>query len=66
MDVTCLAVDRKGVLYAGTSPNGKIYKISAQGKAEEFFNPNEKYIWSLLRRGGRQPAGRGRRERRDL
>ncbi len=48
MDVTCLAVDRKGVLYAGTSPNGKIYKISAQGKPEEFFNPNEKYIWSLL------------------
>jgi hypothetical protein len=48
MDVTCLAVDRKGVLYAGTSPNGKIYKISAAGKAEEFFNPNEKYIWSLF------------------
>ena len=48
MDVTCLAVDRKGVLYAGTSPNGKIYKITAQGKPEEFFNPNEKYIWSLF------------------
>jgi len=48
MDVTCLAVDRKGVLYAGTSPNGKIYKITAPGKPEEFFNPNEKYIWSLF------------------
>ena len=48
MDVTCLAVDRKGVLYAGTSPNGKIYKITAKGKAEEFFDPSEKYVWNLF------------------
>lgn len=48
MDVTCLALDRKGVLYASTSPNGRIYKITASGKSEEFFNPAEKYIWDLL------------------
>ena len=48
LDVTCLAVDKKGVLYAGTSPNGKIYKIAAAGKGAEFFNPAERYIWDLL------------------
>ena len=48
MDVTCLALDRKGVLYASTSPNGRIYKITGSGKGEEFFNPAEKYIWDLL------------------
>jgi len=48
MDVTCLALDRKGGLYAGTSPNGKIYKITAPGKGEEFFNPAERYVWDLL------------------
>jgi hypothetical protein len=48
MDVTGLALDRKGVLYASTSPNGRIYKITGSGKGEEFFNPAEKYIWDLL------------------
>jgi sugar lactone lactonase YvrE len=48
MDVTCLALDRKGVLYASTSPNGRIYRITGSGKGEEFFNPAEKYIWDLL------------------
>jgi outer membrane protein assembly factor BamB len=48
MDVTSLALDRKGVLYASTSPNGRIYKITGSGKGEEFFNPAEKYIWDLL------------------
>ncbi len=48
MDVTCLALDKKGVLYAATSPNGRIYKIAGSGKGEEFFNPAEKYIWDLL------------------
>jgi hypothetical protein len=48
MDVTCLALDRKGVLFASTSPNGRIYKIMGSGKGEEFFNPAEKYIWDLL------------------
>jgi hypothetical protein len=48
MDVTCLALDRKGVLYAGTSPNGKIYKITAKGQGTVFFDPAERYLWDLL------------------
>lgn len=47
MDVTCLALDVKGILYAGTSPNGKVYKVSGPGKAEVFFDPSERYVWSL-------------------
>ena len=48
MDVFCLAQDKKGNLYAGTSPNGKIYKITEKGKGSAFFNPREKYIWDLI------------------
>lgn len=47
MDITCLAMDKKGLLYAGTSPNGRIYKIEEKGKADQFFKPGEKYIWDI-------------------
>ena len=33
-------------MYAGTSPNGKVYRIR-NGAAEEYFTPDAKYIWSL-------------------
>ena len=42
-----LAIGKSGELYAGTSPDGKVYRISANGTAEIFFEPKEKYIWSL-------------------
>ena len=48
MDVYCLARDKRGNLYAGTSPNGKVWKITDKGKGDIFFNPREKYIWDLL------------------
>jgi hypothetical protein len=35
------------VLYAGTSPDGKVYRITSDGKAEVYFTPPDKYIWSL-------------------
>jgi len=47
LDVMALAVDSKGDLYAGTSPDGKVYKIE-NGTAKEFFDPKTKYIWSLV------------------
>src|SRR5437588_1822178 len=38
-----------GALYAGTSPNGKIYRIDPDsGKGEPFFDPKQAYIWDLL------------------
>ena len=48
LDVTALVVGRDGVLYAGTSPDGKVYRIGADGRAAvEYFDPTDKYIWSL-------------------
>ncbi|MFZ5927895.1 MAG: SMP-30/gluconolactonase/LRE family protein [Acidobacteriota bacterium] len=46
-EVFALALGAKGVLLAGSSPDGKVWKIE-NGKAAEFFDPGEKYIWALV------------------
>ena len=39
---------RDGALYAGTSPNGKVYRVDPEsGKSSVFFDPKQDYIWSL-------------------
>ena len=43
-----LAAAPDGGLYVGTSPDGKIYKVEADGSATTFFDPEEKYIWALV------------------
>lgn len=48
--VFALWADPDGTLFAGTSPNGKVYRIAA-GKAEVFFEPKETYVWALARGG---------------
>jgi len=45
-EVFALAVDPEGTLYAGASPDGKVYRIR-NGKAAEYFSPGAKYIWAL-------------------
>jgi hypothetical protein len=45
-EVFAITVGRDGAVYAGTSPDGKVYRI-ASGKAEEYFAPKARYIWSL-------------------
>ena len=45
-EVFAVAVDAKGVLFAATSPDGKVYRIE-NGKADEYFAPQARYIWSL-------------------
>ena len=45
LDVTAL-VAKDGVVYAGL-PDGKVYRITPDGKAEVYFDPDDKYIWSL-------------------
>src|SRR5208282_3580577 len=32
----------------GTSPDGKVYKVSASGEKIVFFDPKTKYIWDLV------------------
>jgi hypothetical protein len=52
-EVFAVWVDPDGTVFAGTSPNGKVYRI-ARGKdgawkSEVFFAPGETYIWALAR-----------------
>jgi len=46
--VFALWADADGTLFAGTSPDGKVYRI-AGGTAEPFFDPKETYIWAIAR-----------------
>lgn len=57
LQVQALAVSKNGVIYAATSPDGKVYKIELKktGKSESgsdwastvYFEPGTKYIWDL-------------------
>lgn len=47
-EVFAVLVDEDGTVYAGTSPNGRVYRIR-DGEAEVVFDPGEIYIWSLAR-----------------
>jgi len=39
---------RDGAVYAGSSPNGKVYRIDpADGKSSVFYDPKQAYIWAL-------------------
>lgn len=47
-EVFAVWADPDGTVFAGTSPRGKVYRIS-NGKGEVFFDPGETYIWALAR-----------------
>ena len=38
---------RRTALYAATSPDGKVYRITSAGKPEVFYDPKAKYIWAM-------------------
>src|SRR5579859_1914360 len=42
-----IAFDATGTLYVATSPDGKVYRVSASGQKTVFFDPKTKYIWDL-------------------
>jgi outer membrane protein assembly factor BamB len=42
-----IAFDSKGSLYVATSPDGKVYRVNANGEKSVFFDPKAKYIWDL-------------------
>lgn len=46
-DVFALAAGPDGALYVGSSPEGKIYRVTADGKSSVFHDPEAKYIWAL-------------------
>jgi hypothetical protein len=47
MAAQALAVDAQDNLYVGTSPDGKVYKVTPAGESSVFFEPKTKYIWDL-------------------
>ena len=51
LDVYAVLVSKAGsgneTVYAGTSPEGKIYKLTRDKGKKEFFDPGEKFIWDL-------------------
>jgi hypothetical protein len=47
MDICALVVDKQDRVYAATSPDGKVYRVSADGKSEVYYNPGAKYIWAM-------------------
>ncbi len=39
---------RGGALYAGSSPNGKVYRVDPRsGRHDVFFDPGQAYIWAI-------------------
>ncbi len=47
LEIHALAVDQDDNVYAATSPDPKIYKITRDGKSSVFFEPKAKYVWAL-------------------
>jgi hypothetical protein len=45
-EIFAVWVAADGTVFAGSSPNGKVYRI-ANGEATVHFDPQETYIWSL-------------------
>jgi hypothetical protein len=49
-----------GALYAGSSPNGKIYRVDPEsGKATTLFDPKQAYIWAIAFSGNDLLAATG-------
>jgi hypothetical protein len=49
--IQAIAIDAMDRVYAATSPDGKVYRVSATGQAagqvEVFYDPKAKYIWAM-------------------
>jgi hypothetical protein len=59
-DIFCLIVDGDDNIYAGTSPDGIVYRIKPGQVPETFFSSGEKYVWSLaFDKAGNLYAGTG-------
>lgn len=49
-EIFALWADADGTVFAGSSPNGKVYRI-LNGEAAVYYDPQETYIWGLARAG---------------
>jgi sugar lactone lactonase YvrE len=57
-EVTALALSPDGVLYAGTAPGGKVYRIE-KGKATPWYETKAQYVWALAFSGNTLYAATG-------
>jgi two component regulator with propeller domain len=57
-EVTALAVGPDGVVYAGGSPGGTVYRIE-KGAAAPLYETHARYVWALAISGGNLYAGTG-------
>ena len=56
--------DKQNALFAATGPEGKLFRIDANGKAQVYFDSDEPHLVSLaLSRGGRSLRGLERQGR---
>lgn len=47
IEVLALAVAPDGTIFAGTAPDGLVYRVGADGKGEVLFDVEETYVWDL-------------------
>lgn len=47
LQIQSIALDGGGRIYAATAPDGKVYRVNADGKSEVFYDPKAKYIWTI-------------------
>ena len=58
-EIFALAIGPDRALYAGTAPDGKVYRITADGHSSVYFDPHAHYIWSLAFSGPTLYVGTG-------
>jgi hypothetical protein len=47
LEIHAIALNRRDEVFVATNPDGKVYRIGRDGKAQEFFNPHTHYIWAM-------------------
>lgn len=47
LGIQAVAIDKGDRVYAATSPDGKVYRVTAGKEPEVFYDPGAKYIWSM-------------------
>ena len=47
LDLQAIAAGPQGSVLVGSSPDGKVYRVAADGTSTTFFDPEDKYIWAI-------------------
>ncbi|MFN0103560.1 MAG: hypothetical protein ACKV2U_15890 [Bryobacteraceae bacterium] len=47
LQIQSIALDSTGRVHAATAPDGKVFRISTDGRSEMFYDPKAKYIWAM-------------------